>query len=173
MELPGNELPHLVACTDSAVYAYTSRGLLRSWHVSGVQRSIFTPCNNVVSIVGTHNTLAVVYEDSFPINRLLSFSSQIDTHSLKVILYSSSPFRRLYQGPLPLSPHSSLSWIGFSKEGLLATYDSQCVIRLFTGTEVTSEPVQIEDMEWVLLMNLKHIMKERCAAGEAGTFTME
>ena len=43
------------------------------------------------------------------------------------------------------------------------------MIRLFTGSEVTVEPVQLEDMEWVMLMNLKHIMKERCAAGEASS----
>lgn len=77
IELPGNEVPNLVACSDSFVYVYTSKGYLRSWHVSGVQRSILTPCSNVVSIVANHNTLAVVYEDSQPVNRMN------DTHSAK------------------------------------------------------------------------------------------
>lgn len=73
---------------------------------------------------------------------------------------------------MPISAHSTLHWIGFTHEGLFATYDSQCVIRVFTGTEVPTEPIGVEEMEWVVLMNLKHIMKERCAAGEASKWFM-
>lgn len=43
---------------------------------------------------------------------------------------------------------------------------------MFAGTEVPAEPIGVEEMEWVVLMNLKHIMKERCAAGEASRFIM-
>lgn len=35
MELPLGELPDLVACTDSMVFVYTSRGYLRTWSVGG------------------------------------------------------------------------------------------------------------------------------------------
>lgn len=69
IELPSNEIPDLIACTDSAVFVYTSKGFLRSWHVSGIQRSIYTPCNHVVSMVGSRNTLALVYEDAAPLDR--------------------------------------------------------------------------------------------------------
>lgn len=41
------------------------------------------------------------------------------------------------------------------------------ILRAFMATEVPSESIQIEDMDWIVLMNIKRIMKEKCAAGEA------
>lgn len=70
MELPLGELPDLVACTDSMVFVYTSRGYLRMWSVSGVQQSILSPCGHVVSMVGSGSQLCLVYEDSYPLEGL-------------------------------------------------------------------------------------------------------
>ena len=67
VELPTGELPELVACTDSLVFVATSRGDLRSWSVSGVQRSVLNPCRHVVTMVGAGERLAVVFEDSYPL----------------------------------------------------------------------------------------------------------
>lgn len=67
-DLPGDELPDLVACTDSMVFVYSSRGFLRSWSVCGLQKSVLTPCNRVVTMVGDAERLALVFEDSLPIN---------------------------------------------------------------------------------------------------------
>ena len=67
-DLPGDELPDLVACTDSMAFVYSSRGLLRSWSVCGLQKSVLTPCNRVVTMVGDAERLALVFEDSLPIN---------------------------------------------------------------------------------------------------------
>lgn len=36
-------------------------------------------------------------------------------------------------GPLPLTPGAALAWLGFSEEGLPATYDSAGALRLRTG----------------------------------------
>ena len=66
--LAGDELPDLVACTDSMVFVYSSREVLRSWSVSGFQQSVLTPCNHVVSMVGNSILLAIVYEDSPPMH---------------------------------------------------------------------------------------------------------
>lgn len=50
--------------------------------------------------------------------------------------------RQAHGGPLPLSPGSTLSWLGFSEEGLLAAYDSAGELRLrselFGGAWVTA-----------------------------------
>ena len=73
VDLAGDELPDLVACTDSMVFVYSSRGLLRSWSVCGLQKSVLTPCNHVVSMVGDSDRLAMIYEDSPPMNGLLRF----------------------------------------------------------------------------------------------------
>lgn len=68
---------------------------------------------------------------------------------------------------MALSPHATLTWIGFTREGLFASYDSQMILRVFMAQEVPSESIQVEDMEWIVIMNIKRIMKEKCAAGEA------
>ena len=70
-DLPGDELPDLVACTDSTAFVYSSRGYLRSWSVCGLQESVLTPCNRVVTMVGDATQLAIVFEDSLPVNGLV------------------------------------------------------------------------------------------------------
>ena len=84
-----------------------------------------------------------------------------------MILYNTAPFRRLHQGPLPISHRSTLRWIGFTKEGLVASYDSQCVIRVLSGVIIPTEEVLFDEMEWVVLMNVKFYLKEKQEIGEA------
>ena len=76
-----------------------------------------------------------------------------------MLLYSTAPFARVYEGPLPVSRRSSLAWVGFTKEGCVATYDSHCVVRalacLGNGTR-----------EWVVLMNVKQLMRDKYGQGE-------
>lgn len=170
MELPPGELPDLVACTDSMVFVYTSRGYLRTWSVSGIQQSILSPCGHVVSMVGNGSQLCLVYEDSYPLEGSRApLESLIDTANLKMLLYSTAPFRRLHQGPLVLSHKAKLTWLGFTKEGLPATYDSQCVLRVLTGVSVPSEEMLPDEMEWVVLMNVKHYLREQQERGDART----
>ncbi len=93
-ELPIGELPDLVACTDSMVFVYTSRGYLRCWSVSGVQNSILTPCDHVVTMVGNDRTLCVVYEDSYPVASklfLLVFEHRYTQFKNDCLQYSSIP----------------------------------------------------------------------------------
>ena len=84
-----------------------------------------------------------------------------------MIVYCTAPFRRLHQGPLPLSHHSTLQWIGFTKEGYVASYDSQCVIRVFCGVIVPTEEVLYDEMEWIVLMKVKFYLKEKQEPGDA------
>ena len=43
--------------------------------------------------------------------------------------YDIATSSRTAHGPLPLTPGTTLSWIGFSEEGLLAAADSAGVLR--------------------------------------------
>ena len=86
-----------------------------------------------------------------------------------MLLYSTAPFRRLHPGPLALSHKAKLAGLGFSMEGLPATYDSQCVLRVLTGVGGSSEPLLPEEMEWVVLMNVKHYLREQQERGDART----
>ena len=88
-------------------------------------------------------------------------------------MYTTSPFRRIYQGILTLSRKATLKWIGFSREGLLTTYDSQCIVRVLTGVAVSQEEMLFDEMEWVVLMNVKSFLKEKQERGEACMYCMK
>ena len=76
-------------------------------------------------------------------------------------LYHTSPFRRVFEGPVPLSPRSSLRWVGFSREGLVATCDSHQQLRVLSGLAAQRSGLEYAQMEWVLLMSLRRAMKEK------------
>ena len=63
--------------------------------------------------------------------------------------------------PVPLSPRSSLRWIGFSREGLVATCDSHQHLRVLSGLAAQRSGLEYSQMEWVLLMSLRRAMKEK------------
>lgn len=62
---------------------------------------------------------------------------------------------------MPLSARASLRWIGFSREGLVATCDSHQQLRVLSGLAPQRSPLQFCQMEWVLLMSLRRAMKEK------------
>ena len=45
-------------------------------------------------------------------------------------IYDVATQQELASGPLPLIPGSNLSWLGFSEEGVLASYDSEGELRM-------------------------------------------
>lgn len=84
----------------------------------------------------------------------------------------------LLDGSLPQTPPGSAGTLaqgeagvaGVHQGGAAATYDSQCVLRVLTGVGGSSEPLLPEEMEWVVLMNVKHYLREQpgtrgCAYG--------
>ena len=59
-----------------------------------------------------------------------------------------------------MSRRASLAWVGFTKEGGVATYDSHCVVRALAILGHAAR-------EWVVLMNVRQAMKDKYAQGEA------
>jgi chromosome transmission fidelity protein 4 len=71
----------------------------------------------VVSLAGEGSHLAVVWHRASPTDegdQLLSFA-----------VYDLPTRQQIAGGPLPLSPASSLSWLGFSQAGPAASFDSK------------------------------------------------
>ena len=66
----------------------------------------------------------------------------------------------MYEGPLPVSRRASLTWVGFTKEGCMASYDSHCVVRALASVGPAAR-------EWVVLMNVKQAMKDKFGQSEA------
>ncbi|KAK7879828.1 hypothetical protein WMY93_033505 [Mugilogobius chulae] len=100
----------------------TSALLLRLFTTGGLQREVFSLSGRVVCVCAHGEQLCVVY------HRGTGFDGE---QALGVQLLSLSRRTRLIlHQPLPLSPASHLSWMGFSAEGTLCSVDSAGVVRM-------------------------------------------
>lgn len=59
-----------------------------------------------------------------------------------------------------MSRRAALTWVGFTKEGCMASYDSHCVVRALASVGPAAR-------EWVVLMNVKQAMKDKYGQSEA------
>ena len=59
-----------------------------------------------------------------------------------------------------MSRRASLTWVGFTTEGCVASYDSHYVVRALASVGPAAR-------EWVVLMNVKQAMKDKYGQSEA------
>lgn len=96
--------------------AGTSRRFVRLYTKNGVTKHIFSVDGAIVSMAAHEQFLIVAYHMGPP-----SGTEQC----LGFILFDVDNRKMLSKGRLPVSPGSELAWIGFSEDGLPATYDSK------------------------------------------------
>lgn len=84
-----------------------------------LQRFVSSLSGPVVSLAGNGDHLAVVSHASSP----LPSGDQV----LDFMLLNVRNQKRLLAGKLPLSPASTLTWLGFTEAGSLSSYDSQVI----------------------------------------------
>jgi chromosome transmission fidelity protein 4 len=122
IQLPQKENPICLAMGVEWCCVYTSNFFLRIFSLYGNQRMILS-LPQVICMAGYENHLAYVYHSSLPL-----FNNQ----SLRIkILNSNAYFNEIYDGVLPLSPEASLTWFGYSEDGVLLTLDSRKILRGF------------------------------------------
>jgi hypothetical protein len=125
IQLPDNESCLALAIGSCYCCVATDQQYLRFFTPSGVQTTIRSLPGPVVSIAGDDKLLFVVYHSAgvFQGNQSLEYML-INVQKNKVVIKNS----------LPISPRSTLTFIGFSKLGFPITYDSEGVLRgLFIG----------------------------------------
>ncbi|XP_021757215.1 WD repeat and HMG-box DNA-binding protein 1-like [Chenopodium quinoa] len=113
-----------VALGTGWVAAATSANFLRIFTEGGLQRHILSLDGPVVTASGFKDKLAVVTHSSQPLpsnHQMLEFR-----------VFNISNGTQPLKGCLPLSPGSNLTWIGFSEEGHLASYDSKGMLRVYS-----------------------------------------
>jgi hypothetical protein len=122
IQLPPKENPISLAMGVDWCCVYSSNFFLRIFSLYGNQRMILS-LPQVICMAGYENHLAYVYHSSLPL-----FSNQ----SLRLkILNSNAYFNEIYDGVLPLSPEATLTWFGYSEDGVLLTLDSRKILRGF------------------------------------------
>ncbi|XP_077215242.1 transducin family protein / WD-40 repeat family protein [Tasmannia lanceolata] len=114
----------VVAIGTGWVAAVTSLNFLRIFTEGGLQRYILSLDGPVVTAAGSKDQLAIVTHAS----DCLPSGDQMLEFKVLNIYNGTQPIK----GHLPLTPGSTLTWLGFTEEGQLSSYDSKGVLRVFT-----------------------------------------
>ncbi|KAL0430000.1 UNVERIFIED_CONTAM: hypothetical protein Sradi_0626000 [Sesamum radiatum] len=123
MRFEGEEV-RAIALGSAWVAAVTSLNFLRIFTEGGLQRYILSLDGPVVTAAGYKDELAVVTHSS----PSLPTDEQMLEFRVFNIAHRTQPLR----GRVPLTPGSCLTWLGFSEEGHLSSFDSKGVLRVFT-----------------------------------------
>ncbi|CAN6446726.1 unnamed protein product [Victoria cruziana] len=105
------------------VAAVTSLNFLRIFTEGGLQKYVLSVDGPVVSTAGHKDVLVIVTHAS----ECLPNGDQV----LEFNVLDISKRSLITKGRLPLTPGSYLTWLGFSEEGLLSSYDSKGVMRVY------------------------------------------
>lgn len=146
-----------VAAGDTFTAVGTSSRTVRIFSYSGIQRGLFTIPGDIVTMAATKDKLAIIYHGSAPRmgeQNLHVYLCQIASQTEPV--FSSLGFSMLANMPLCISPPVpesdpiTLSWIGFSDNGILTWCDSTLQM-YFLSTSMGYMAVP--------LLNLKSLIK--------------
>ncbi|KAM0848004.1 hypothetical protein ACQ4PT_054654 [Festuca glaucescens] len=124
MRFEGEEVKS-VALGAGWVAAVTSSNFLRIFTEGGLQMHIISVSGPVVTAAGHGDQLAIVTHAS----DCLPSGDQV----LDVKVFNISEGAQSMSGRLVLTPSSQLSWFGFSETGLLSSYDSKGILRVFSS----------------------------------------
>eukprot|EP00803_Ostreobium_quekettii_P000122 evm.model.scf_11.1 EVM.evm.TU.scf_11.1 scf_11:136-8515(+) len=120
--LPEDDEAMCLAAGTAFVAVATSQCLLRVWSPHGVQLQVIALSGTPVALAAHKSQLAVVWHG--PASGLSC------EQNLICAVYDLTTEQQVNCGRLPLSARSSLSWLGFSTDGVLAAYDSHGVLRI-------------------------------------------
>nr|ABA18100.1 transducin/WD-40 repeat family protein [Olimarabidopsis pumila] len=159
MRFEGEEVK-VVANGAGWVAAVTSLNLLRIFSEGGLQKHILSLDGPVVTAVGCKDHLAVVthVSDCLPSNEQV----------VEFRVFNISKMTQELKGRVALTPGSRLTWIGFSDEGSLSSYDSKGVLRVFTSQyggswiPIFSKEKKHEENYWVVGLNTTSVYCIAC-----------
>ncbi|KAJ4763190.1 WD repeat and HMG-box DNA-binding protein 1 [Rhynchospora pubera] len=114
----------VVALGKNWVAAVTSHNFLRIFTESGLQMHILSVNGPVVAAAGSGDLLAVVTHAS----DCLSSGDQV----LEIKVFNINEATQTISGRLPLTPCSHLTWLGFSEDGRLGSFDSKGNLRVYS-----------------------------------------
>ncbi|XP_030521443.2 protein ENHANCER OF LHP1 1 [Rhodamnia argentea] len=161
MRFEGEEVK-AVALGTGWVAAITSLNLLRIFTEGGLQKHVVSLEGPVVTASGFKDELAVVTHSS----DCLSSGDQV----VEFTVFNISKSTKAMQGRLPLTPGSQLMWFGFSEEGLLSSYDSKGLLKIFAsqygGSWVplfsASKVKRSDESYWVVGLNMTNLFCVIC-----------
>ncbi|EGC32444.1 hypothetical protein DICPUDRAFT_98877 [Dictyostelium purpureum] len=138
-----------VSISKNFIVSVSSNRTLRLFSLGGIQMNLFTLPGDLVTMNTFDDTLAIVYHRSNALN---------DNQSMNVWWINLANGKQIYHDSLSISPSSSLSWIGFSDNGLLTTMDSIGVVRQLSNGWYNNQS-STSFLQWTLIMDLRKCQK--------------
>ncbi|XP_011623322.1 WD repeat and HMG-box DNA-binding protein 1 [Amborella trichopoda] len=167
MRFEGDEEVKAVALGSGWVAAVTNLNYLRIFSEGGLQKCILSLDGPVATAAGLKDELAIVTHAS----QSLPSGDQM----LEVQVFNVANSTKVFEGRLPLTPGSHLTWLGFSEEGFLSSYDSKGVLKVFTkhhgGSWIplfsaAKERKSEKDYYWVVGLNATKVFCVVCKSPE-------
>jgi chromosome transmission fidelity protein 4 len=123
--LPDGELAMGCATGEGWAACITNRRFLRTFSAGGNQGPVIWMKGDPVTIVGRSRFVAVFYHEAMPLPD--------GTQKLGYAIYDAISAEEIVIGSLScISSRSSLSWVGFSKEGSLMVMDSDGMLSMLS-----------------------------------------
>ncbi|CAK83745.1 unnamed protein product (macronuclear) [Paramecium tetraurelia] len=120
--LPEEEGAELVAIGNDWFAIMSDHGICRVISFCGLELLEFNTNRAVVSMCAYEHLLCLVFHDTSPM---------LNQQVLKGRVYDIDLQKQIEEFDIFLTPFSSLSWIGYSDEGLLSIQDSKGVIKIY------------------------------------------
>lgn len=122
MSMPNCEEILCVAASSKIVAVATDARFIRIFSAMGTQREIVSLAGPVVAITAHDDRIAVAYH---------SGAASEDQHISIMLLQTIGLSLRCRDFKVALTPHSKLTWLGFSDKGSPVTCDTMGMIRMF------------------------------------------
>ncbi|KAH6599746.1 hypothetical protein BASA50_002771 [Batrachochytrium salamandrivorans] len=170
VQLTAGESVLSIALTKMGIVVATDMNFLRFFSYGGLQTSVQSLSGPTLTMVGNGANLLIVYHSSgvFHGNQCLSF-----------ILMDLEKRSTVYSGRLPISPSSTLEWVGFSDTMIPVSYDSKGILRgMFLHNDAAWVPLldanvvrgTKQDHYWALGLVGNQFMCVVCKTGKVPDF---
>lgn len=123
MSMPNCEEILCVAASSKLVAVATDARFLRIFSAMGTQREIVSLPGPVVAVAAHDDRIAVAYHSS---------AATEDQHISLMLFQTIGLSLRCRESKVALTPHSKLTWLGFSDRGSPVTCDTMGMIRMFS-----------------------------------------
>ncbi|KAM8876791.1 WD repeat and HMG-box DNA-binding protein 1 [Synchiropus picturatus] len=123
VDLPTGEDVRALCLGQGWAAVATTSLMLRLFSIGGVQREVMSLPGPVVCLAGHGEQLLVVY------HRATGFDGD-QALAVQLLQFGRKKRQIIRSEPLPLSPKSYLSWLGFTAEGTPCYVDSEGVVRM-------------------------------------------
>lgn len=120
-DLPKGENIQGIAIGSTFCAISTDSNYIRFFSLEGIQIFMLSSSNTVVSMAAYENLLCIVSHSGLPM---------LEAQNLKMkVIDISKNYATILETEVPLTPGSSLSWMNFSEEGSIFTYDTDGILR--------------------------------------------